>query len=63
MSYVDLDMIIDGHKETRQLAVTNLNCLDIFIGHDWLQFQWTGLQRAKMPSAVQHRTSRSRAAM
>ena len=35
-SYVDLDMIIDGHKETCQFAVTNLNRSDIFIGHDWL---------------------------
>ena len=38
MSYVDLDMIIDGHKETRRFAVTNLNHSDIFIEHDWLQF-------------------------
>ena len=36
MSYVDLDMMIDGHKETRQFTVTNLNHSDIFIGHDWL---------------------------
>ena len=37
-SYVDLDMTINGHKETCWFTVTNLNRSDIFIGHDWLQF-------------------------
>ena len=38
MSYVDLNMTIDGHKETHRFTVTNLNCSDIFIRHDWLWF-------------------------
>jgi len=31
-----LEVEIDGHKETLEAAVMNLNGMDMFLGHDWL---------------------------
>ena len=33
---VSLEIKINGHKETLEAAVTNLDGTDIFLGHDWL---------------------------
>jgi len=33
---VPLEIEINGHKETLEAAVTNLNGTDMFLGHDWL---------------------------
>jgi len=31
-----LEIEINGHKETLEAAVTDLNRMDMFLGHDWL---------------------------
>ena len=31
-----LEVKINGHKETLEVAVTNLDGTDMFLGHDWL---------------------------
>jgi len=31
-----LEIEINGHKETLEAAVTNLDRMDMFLGHDWL---------------------------
>ena len=31
-----LEIEIDGHKEQLEAAVTDLNGMDMFLGHDWL---------------------------
>jgi len=31
-----LEIKINGHKETLEAAVTDLDGMDIFLGHDWL---------------------------
>ena len=31
-----LEVEINGHKETLEAAVTDLNRMDMFLGHDWL---------------------------
>jgi len=31
-----LEVEINGHKETLEAAVTDLDGMDIFLGHDWL---------------------------
>jgi len=33
---VPLEIEIDGHTEQLEVAVTNLNGTDMFLGHDWL---------------------------
>ena len=33
---VSLEIEINGHKETLEAAVTDLNRTDMFLGHDWL---------------------------
>jgi len=33
---VPLEIKINGHKEQLEAAVTDLNGMDIFLGHDWL---------------------------
>ena len=33
---VPLEVEINGHKETLEAAVTDLNRTDMFLGHDWL---------------------------
>ena len=33
---VSLEIEIDGHTEQLEVAVTNLNGTDMFLGHDWL---------------------------
>jgi len=33
---VSLEIKINGHKEQLEAAVTNLNRMDMFLGHDWL---------------------------
>ena len=33
---VSLEIEINGHKETLEAAVTDLDGTDIFLGHDWL---------------------------
>ena len=34
--FVEVRLVINGHAEIRQLAVTNLGRTDVFLGHDWL---------------------------
>jgi len=39
-----LEVEINGHKETLEAAVTNLDGTDMFLGHDWLCYSarmWT----------------------
>ena len=31
-----LEIEVNSHKEQLEAAVTNLNGMDIFLGHDWL---------------------------
>jgi len=31
-----LEIEINGHKETLEVAVTDLDGMDMFLGHDWL---------------------------
>jgi len=33
---VPLEVEINGHKETLEAAVTDLDRMDMFLGHDWL---------------------------
>ena len=33
---VPLEVEINGHKETLEAAVTDLDGIDMFLGHDWL---------------------------
>ena len=42
---VPLEIEINGHKEQLKVTVTNLNRMDMFLGHDWLvkynlEFNW-----------------------
>ena len=35
-----LGIRINGHKEQLEAAVTDLNGMNMFLGHDWLCYDW-----------------------